>query len=202
VSYVDQHLNPGESVIYRATLHPVIFSTGALLALFSLVFFMNSETVGIGGFIFLIALIALGITWLRSTNSEFAVTSTRVVIKVGWLTRRTLELQLSKVETIGIDQVLLGRLLDYGTLVVIGTGGTKETFKFISAPLEFRKAVQRQTEAVSNVSTRPAVAASSSSIRSANEARVERECPYCAEMILAKANRCRFCSQTVTPVVA
>ncbi len=74
------------------------------------------------------------------------MTTRRVLIKVGVLRRRSLELLLSKVESIGVDQGIVGRLLGYGTIIVTGTGGTKEPFRMIAAPLEFRRMVQQQTE--------------------------------------------------------
>jgi len=159
-------------------------------------FFAAADLAAIGGVILLTALVMLGAAWLRFANSEFAVTSSRVVIKVGLISRRTLELQLSKVEAIAVDQDLLARVMDYGTLVVGGTGGTKEAFKYIKAPLAFRGAVQHQTELSNRV-----VVASAAPMPAAQtaETRQERECPYCAERILAKATRCRFCGQTVTP---
>src|SRR2546430_405741 len=146
MSYVERHLNPGERVIHQTTIHPIIFLSSALPALLSLFFFNQANLIGIGVSLVLIALLALGWAWVRYKSSEFAVTSSRVIIKVGILSRRTLELQLSKLEAIAVHQSLLARLWDYGTLVVGGTGGTKETFDYIKAPLAFRRAVQHQTE--------------------------------------------------------
>jgi hypothetical protein len=80
-------------------------------------------------------------------SAEFAVTNKRVLIKVGVLRRRSLEILLSKVETISVDQPILGRLLGYGSLTVGGTGGTKEVFHLIRGPLEFRRHVQEQAAA-------------------------------------------------------
>ena len=76
-------------------------------------------------------------------SSEFAITNRRVVIKVGLFSRRTFEMNLSKIESVNVDQSLLGRMLGYGTITLIGTGGTKETFGSIAAPLEFRRQFQQ-----------------------------------------------------------
>ena len=65
-----------------------------------------------------------------------------IIIKVGLISRRTLEMNLSKIESVNVNQSVLGRLLGYGTIVVVGTGGSKEPFAVISAPLEFRKKFQ------------------------------------------------------------
>src|SRR6185369_4260690 len=85
---------------------------------------------------------------LRSASSEFAVTDKRVIIKVGWIRRRTLETMLAKVEGVGVDQTLTGRMLGFGTITVTGTGGTKEEFDRIADPLEFRRQVQSAISAV------------------------------------------------------
>jgi uncharacterized membrane protein YdbT with pleckstrin-like domain len=97
------------------------------------------------GAIFLIIGVVLFIAaWIRQWSSEFAVTNKRVIIKVGFISRRTIEINMSKVESVEINQDIFGRLLNYGTIVVIGTGGTKEPFALIEDPLAFRRAVQAQ----------------------------------------------------------
>ncbi len=86
--------------------------------------------------------ISRGLTYM---SDEFAITNKRVVIKVGFLRRRTVEMLLMKVEAIEVDQSILGRILNFGTIIVTGTGGTRELFRGISAPLEFRRQVQGAT---------------------------------------------------------
>jgi uncharacterized membrane protein YdbT with pleckstrin-like domain len=76
-----------------------------------------------------------------------AVTNKRVIIKTGLLRRRTFELLLSKVESIGVEEGLMGRMFGYGSVVVRGTGGTPEPFANVGHPLEFRRQVQQQIEA-------------------------------------------------------
>jgi uncharacterized membrane protein YdbT with pleckstrin-like domain len=85
--------------------------------------------------------------WIDSLSSEFAVTNKRVLVKVGLIRRHSLELLLQKVEGIGVDQTLTGRILGYGTITVSGTGGTREAFRLISDPLEFRRQVQAEIAA-------------------------------------------------------
>ena len=124
MGYVEQNLMAGEQVTHRTKLHWTIFvSLKALLTLF------------------VSPLVA------RAT-SEFAVTNRRVIIKVGLVSRRTVELNLEKVESIGVEQTILGRILGYGTIVVVGTGGTKEPFLRIADPMGFRRAVNEATEAL------------------------------------------------------
>jgi uncharacterized membrane protein YdbT with pleckstrin-like domain len=73
-----------------------------------------------------------------------AVTNRRVLIKTGMVSRRTLDLMLARVESIGVEETAFGRMLGYGSVVVRGTGGTPEPFRRIAHPQEFRRAVQEQ----------------------------------------------------------
>ena len=76
-------------------------------------------------------------------TSEFAVTSSRLILKVGLISRYTTELLLTKVETIGVQQGLMGRMLGYGDLTVTGTGGAREVFRRVRDPIGFRNHVQQ-----------------------------------------------------------
>ena len=90
-----------------------------------------------GGVIFAIGL-------LRRNATEMAVTNRRVIVKSGLAERRTIEVLLSRIESVAVEEPALGRLLGYGTVIVRGTGGTPEVFSKIARPLEFREQVQRQ----------------------------------------------------------
>jgi uncharacterized membrane protein YdbT with pleckstrin-like domain len=67
-----------------------------------------------------------------------------VLIKTGMASRRTLDMMLSKVESIGVEETFLGRIFGYGSVIVRGTGGTPESFVMIAHPQEFRQSVQAQ----------------------------------------------------------
>jgi uncharacterized membrane protein YdbT with pleckstrin-like domain len=154
MGYVDKNLLPGETVIYRAHLHPIIFALPAFLAIVGVLLVAVALTspalvaLAVAGVLFLIAAVIGGIPrFVRLKSSEFAITEKRVLVKTGVVRRHTLELLLSKVETIGVEQGVLGRMLNYGTITVVGTGGTKEPFTGISHPLEFRRQVQSHATA-------------------------------------------------------
>ena len=119
-TYIEANLIRGEAVVYEAKPHWILF-----------VSWRSALTLG---------LLPLIDYW----TSEFAVTNKRVIMKMGWVSRRVLELNLHKIESVNVDQSLLGRLVGYGTITVIGTGGTRETFHRIAHPLAFRKAFQEQ----------------------------------------------------------
>ena len=144
MGYVDRRLTTGESVLYHARLHWVIFIAPALIALVGLVAIsVGGDGAALVGVALLVVAGALALSrWIVRSTSEFAVTNRRVLIKVGVLSRHSVELLLTKVEGIGVDQDLWGRLLDYGTVVVSGTGGTREAFAKIADPLRFRTEVQ------------------------------------------------------------
>ena len=155
MSYIEENLLPGEEVQYRAKLHWIIHLPWVSWAIFALALAIAALTyrsnptpsnmLFVGAAICLLLAIVMGIpSWIRASSSEFAVTNRRVLVKVGFIKRRTLELMLNKVELIGVDQTIWGRLFNYGTITITGTGGTHEPFANISHPLEFRHNVQAQ----------------------------------------------------------
>lgn len=117
-SYVNQHLIKDETVAFETKLHWVIFFS--LKSIFTLTIY----------------------AWLKRWLSEFVITNRRIVIKEGFIARRTFEMNLSKIETVNVDQTVMGRLLNFGSITIIGTGGTRETFHNIARPMAFRKAFQ------------------------------------------------------------
>ena len=162
MSYVEKHLIPGESIQYETKLHWIVMlghaAIAILLTLLAIAIpitwaFLSTKKKGssvpeavyvfalicflIGGGLFLVGL-------LRRRATEMAVTSKRVIVKTGITERRTIEILLSRIESVTVDEPALGRLLGYGTVIVGGTGGTHEVFEKIYHPLEFREQVQRQ----------------------------------------------------------
>jgi uncharacterized membrane protein YdbT with pleckstrin-like domain len=77
------------------------------------------------------------------TTTEFAVTNKRVIAKVGFLHRRSLEVNLDKIESVTVNQSLTGRLLGFGTLRVRGTGSTDEFLGGIARVMAFREQIQQ-----------------------------------------------------------
>jgi uncharacterized membrane protein YdbT with pleckstrin-like domain len=122
----------------------IIFFLPVVLALAGLVLAWYFRSWVVAAVAVSIAILVAFPRFVRYVSSEFAVTNKRLVIKTGLVYRETLELVLTKLETIGVDQTIPGRIFNYGTIVVTGTGGTKEPFKDIAKPLEFRKHVQSQ----------------------------------------------------------
>ena len=140
MGYVDKNLMSGETILYRGKLHWAIFLTGFILLLVGLSLFFSSGPVGqgVGVFVLVIAVIRLLNDAFVKLTSEFAITSRRVIVKFGFIRRVTSELNHSSVESLNVNQSILGRLLDYGTIVVNGTGGHSTPVPSISSPLKFR----------------------------------------------------------------
>ena len=201
MSYLDDHLLGGERIVYRARLHWTIFLTSIVVILLGVALGILLQVVepayayaglglaGIG------LLLAIGPA-IRYVTSEFAVTDKRVLGKVGFIERESDETLLSKVEAIAVDQGIVGRMFGFGTLTITGTGGTQEVFSGIADPLEFRRQIQSQIIAQEE---RRGVPHPGGSPASPGEPRVERECPYCAERVLARARVCKHCGRDLVP---
>jgi uncharacterized membrane protein YdbT with pleckstrin-like domain len=150
LSFIDKNLLANEVVIYRAHVHWVIFLNTFLYLLLSIVACgFNLRLTEPNQLLWAISILGLMLAfissitgYIRYKTSEFAITNKRVLIKIGFIQRHSLEVLLHKVEGIGVNQSIFGRILGFGTITVTGTGGTKETFDLIAAPLEFRKQVQ------------------------------------------------------------
>ena len=155
MSYIDQNLTTGEVVHYRTQLHwtailgPAVL--GAIFAVAAIALWVAAfRAVEPGGFVIggaacvVIAGAALMTGLVRRSSTEMAVTNRRVLMKTGVFARRTVELLLSKVESITVDQGVMARMTGYGRVIVRGTGGTHEVFDRVAAPLEFRRQVQEQ----------------------------------------------------------
>jgi len=97
-----------------------------------------------GALVLVAAIVLIGGGIIRRFATEVGVSNKRVLIKTGLFSRRSIEVLLPKVESIGVDKSLCGRMLGYGSVVVRGTGGTFETFDKIAHPSELRRQVQQQ----------------------------------------------------------
>ncbi len=156
MSFVENHLLVGERIEHITHLHWKLYIVPLIIALFvlitAIVLFKNHYYIA-GMVAILIALGLVASPYLVIHNSEFAVTNKRVIIKVGVVNTKSLELFLNKIEAITVDQSIMGRMLNYGNIVVTGSGGTKEPFSGIRAPLDFRKAVHQATDSISSQQT-------------------------------------------------
>lgn len=136
-SYVEGALVKDEKIVHLG--HISLWSLWHLLALGIVLL----PAFGIG-------LIFLIWAYVRYKTTELAITSKRVIVKIGFIRRRTIEININKVESIQVDQEILGRLFNFGTLVISGAGNPQAPVAGISSPMAFRRAfieAQDQTKA-------------------------------------------------------
>jgi hypothetical protein len=163
MSYISSNLVPGETVVYQTRLHWIVMLghilVGCLLLALPgvvLLYYALTQTgfeprtvqimEGAGVALVIGGVVAILMGMVRRHATEMALTTRRVVIKVGLAGRKTVEMLLNKVESIEVTETAFGRMLGYGAIVVIGTGGTSEPFYKVAHPLEFRSRVQQQIE--------------------------------------------------------
>jgi len=162
MSYLRSNLIPGEQVIYQTRLHWIVMlgnlilgclllAAGAGLLYYATVQAgFEAATVrvmqGTGIALIVAGLIVFLVGLAKRSATEMAVTNRRVVVKTGLASRRTIEILLNKVESIEVSETTMGRLLGYGAIIVVGTGGSTEPFRKIAHPLTFRSRLQQQIE--------------------------------------------------------
>jgi uncharacterized membrane protein YdbT with pleckstrin-like domain len=155
MSYVQKILEPGESVTHVTRTHWLVYLPAIFLLLLGIAVLATSSYVSANlasanlaavlqiGSAMLILLAA--ISWLpafiRRWTTELAVTNRRIVFKSGLFRRHTMEMNMSKVESVDVDQSVMGRILDYGTVTIRGTGGGIEPMRNIASPIAFRNRV-------------------------------------------------------------
>lgn len=132
-SYIEGSLLSDETILHQGRI--------SLWSMFPLIFF---------GVIFtpvVIGLVLLVIAYIRYQTTELAITNKRVVVKTGLISRNIIEISIAKVESVEVAQSVLGRLFDFGSLSISGTGFNQAPIPNISDPMAFRKAlIQAQTK--------------------------------------------------------
>ena len=162
MSYVERNLIAGEEVVFQTKHHWIVMARSFALGLVL-------DLAGIAGLIYVLnqkdwtpasrnaALLAAAVAviagslltlygTMKRNATEMVVTNKRVIVKTGILKRNTFEMLLSRIESIGVQEPVMGRMLGYGTVILRGVGGTPDEFDLIAKPLEFRSHVQEQIE--------------------------------------------------------
>ena len=129
MSYLDESLAPGETIVARFDLH--------WTAKWRLIVFLLLAIPTLG-----IALIAAIYEWIRLRSIEQGVTNRRVVRKTGIVSRETEELRLASIETIDLHQTAWGRILGFGDIVLTGRGESSMIFGRLARPLEAKRAIE------------------------------------------------------------
>jgi uncharacterized membrane protein YdbT with pleckstrin-like domain len=159
MSYVQRVLQPGEVVRHSGSLHWHIYFPGLLFVLAAIVTIAWGELGANGSIVWrtlaaLFAIVALFLLipeWFTWWTTEIAVTNHRIIYKAGLIRRDTVEILMDKVESVDVDQSIMGRLLDYGTVTVRGTGAGFEPLQRIAHPIELRNHIMGVAREIPNV---------------------------------------------------
>ena len=149
--YVDKVLQPGEAILQVTTISRVGYLRGIAVLVAAFVAWGVTSTsttslISVSGEIATLALIVaglylIGVTWWRRFTTEVAVTDRRVIYAIGFINRRTVEMNMDKIESVDVEQPLVGRLLNYGDIIIHGTGDSEEVLQEIDHPLDFRSRI-------------------------------------------------------------
>jgi uncharacterized membrane protein YdbT with pleckstrin-like domain len=152
MAYFHQVLRPDEVVNYHGHLHWLIYLRGLLLLVLACVVYVlafgsgvepNARIAfeGFAGVLAILALFSLAAAAIRRASTEVVVTNRRVIYKTGLISRRTVEMNISKIETVDVEQGILGRIFGFGTIMIRGTGATFEPLPRVAHPLALRNAI-------------------------------------------------------------
>jgi uncharacterized membrane protein YdbT with pleckstrin-like domain len=152
MSYVRSVLQPNEELLIIGRLHWIVYVPAILAFIVGIIIvaleynFTNGD---IRYYLIIVTMVSFGIgagiiflqAWFVRWITEFAVTDRRVIYRRGFISRHTVEMNMDKIESVDVDQSLLGRLLNYDTIHVLGTGQGIESLRLIAAPLVLRNAI-------------------------------------------------------------
>jgi hypothetical protein len=147
-AYTAVTLQPNERPLHQTSIHWMALSGSVIGAVLSLIVIVPIAIFASWRdfyWAWLLLVIPAGILLSAAVTvktSELVITDRRVLIKVGFIQRHTFEMFISKIESVAVYQSMLGRLFDYGSVEIRGTGGSSESFATIAAPLPFRDAIQ------------------------------------------------------------
>jgi uncharacterized membrane protein YdbT with pleckstrin-like domain len=150
VAYVNSVLQPGETVKVIGRMHWTIFVRPLLLAAVGAALLVYGEQDGtrtgkvltyVGWLALAFATVLFLAAWFKRSTTELSVTTHRVIYKHGFIWRHTVEMNMDKVETVNVDQSIMGRILGYGTIHVLGTGQGFESLHGIGSPIAVRSAI-------------------------------------------------------------
>jgi uncharacterized membrane protein YdbT with pleckstrin-like domain len=149
--YIDDILQPGEKVLYSTNAHWIFYLPAIAAWVVALMLFVLSRMfvadvpvllcLSMAAISAIVAVYKMLTAWFHRWTTETDVTNLRVVHKTGFIKRRTFEMSLDKVESVDVNQSILGRILNYGDVTILGVGEGKETISTIASPLAFRNSI-------------------------------------------------------------
>jgi uncharacterized membrane protein YdbT with pleckstrin-like domain len=149
--YIDDILQPGEKVLYSTNAHWIFFLPAMAGWVVAIAFLVLSRLVtadtpmllclSMAAISAIFALYKTATAWFHRWTTETDVTNMRVVHKTGFIRRQTFEMSLDKVESVDVNQSILGRILNYGDVSIFGVGEGNKTIETIASPLAFRNSI-------------------------------------------------------------
>lgn len=151
MSYIESALLPGESVVTKAKIHWFIYISPVVITLLGIflcvVSTQDTAIVGVLGVLLAIfGIFRVVKAWLFCYSTELAVTTKRVIAKYGFIRRSTVEIKHDKIESLNVDQSIFGRIFNFGSVYITGSGGSKAPIPFIVNPIEFKKVALDKSE--------------------------------------------------------
>lgn len=157
--YIEESLTTKEKLVLATRPHWVVLVPSicvliAAMLIWNLIprYFFSSQPMWHGLYFNDIAAILVALVGFYSlvksyifyTTSEYGITTTRVIMKMGWIQRNSIEIFLNRLEAVNVRQTLMGRIFNYGTVIIVGTGGTSDFYPNVPGPVHFRKVVQQE----------------------------------------------------------
>jgi uncharacterized membrane protein YdbT with pleckstrin-like domain len=149
--YIDEIVQPGERVLYSTNAHWVFYlpAIGTWIVVAALLVVSGMVVIpaltlfcwAAAAVLTIVALYQTAKAWFHRWTTETDVTDRRVVHKTGFIKRSTFEIALDKIESVDVEQSILGRILNYGNVTILGVGEGKERIPTIAAPLAFRNSI-------------------------------------------------------------
>ena len=149
MSYIKANLNSGEKInnFTKPSIKPVIVQTVILFPVIffsSYVIFEGATIASVIGTVLIVGLI-LVFEMIKIYVSEFAITNKRVISKLGLIRRDVEEMNLKSIESVNLKQSIIGRILNYGSIIISGRGSSQVTFKDIDDPVLIRKKIKHKS---------------------------------------------------------
>lgn len=134
----------GNDIVYQAKLHWILFVWPIFLMIFGMYISLKLEVLYKAG----MGLVAVAIFWevvvlLTYQCSYLIIKKKQVILCTGIFVRQTLDIALNKIESVDIRQSILGSIFQYGSLVITGTGGTKQYINYLDKPLTCRRYIEQ-----------------------------------------------------------
>ncbi|MBJ8441014.1 PH domain-containing protein [Acinetobacter junii] len=143
-NYIESNLARDEKIIKKAN---VSWLSQFWYLLFGFLFLLMGMPTKNNVFL-LVGVVLIVIAIINVITTELAITNRRIIAKTGLIRRNTIELKVNRVESLGVNQSILGRIFNFGSIVVKGVGGSNAPIPFISNPLEFRQQVNNYLDSI------------------------------------------------------